>query len=185
MDSSNKEIIKKEKKNYYFIFSIFIFTVVIFSTAALWFFNDKLEKSIENNNSKITEYSKQIGELKLNNNICSYDIVKDNKSEIQSTITKSMAQRHIDNLIYLSKKLNVQFKWFSFDWSQIWTDVSIVWDIKTDTMLVATNFIKSFRAPDKTTSDTNKTSMLYYLNPISTIWWDYTKRNFTISLDIK
>gem|GEM_PF-2837534 len=78
-------------------------------TMALWFFNDKLEKSIDNNNSKIAEYSKQIGELKSNSAILSYDIVKDNKTEIQTTIAKSMAQRHVDNLISLSKKLNIQF----------------------------------------------------------------------------
>lgn len=185
MDSTNKEIIKKEKKNYYFIISVLLFILVIGSTAALWFFNDKLEKSIENNNNKISEYSKQIGELKSNSSILSYDIVKDNKSEIQATITKSMAQRHIDNLIILSKKQNIQFNWFSFDGLKIGTNASIVWDMKTDSMKLATNFIKAFRSPDKSTVDINDITALYSLNPISTIWWDYTKRTFTITLDVK
>lgn len=178
MEPINKEeAIKKEKKNPYLIISSFLFFVVVWWTIALWFVNNNLSKQIDENNSLISGYSKQINELRANSAILSYDIVYDNKTEIQNIIQKSAVQRHIDNVINMAKKYSVVMNWFSFDWEKITTSATIDnADGKLNTMKVASNFIMDFR----TAKD-----LAYTLAPISTVWWNNSKRTFDVILTVK
>jgi hypothetical protein len=64
---------------------------------------------------KITEYNKQIGELKSNNEVAAYDIIKSNKADIIKNIEKSRAQNYITEVIALSKKYKIMFTGFSFN----------------------------------------------------------------------
>ncbi|EKE28573.1 MAG: hypothetical protein ACD_3C00043G0012 [uncultured bacterium (gcode 4)] len=163
-------------KNTYFIVSIILLVAVICVSVFLWFLNSNLEKQISESNLKIIEYTKQVDELKLNNEIAAYDIILENKSDIINSIEKSKAQVYLTEVLNLSKKYKMMFTGFSFNWETISTSADYInKDAKDDAIAWVSNFIKDFR-----TSDQN----MFILKPISSVAWDSLKKSFEVTFEI-
>lgn len=178
MDSTNNEINKSKKAtNPYLVITIVLLIIVIVSSGLLWFLTNDLSNKISDNNIKIADYSKQINDLKTDTKILSYDIVTNNKAEIQKNIVASKAQKYIDDIISLGKKYSIMFNGFTFDWEKIDTSASTAdkWT-KNDSMQLVSTFIGDFREGKNAP---------YILDPITNIWWDVLKRTFTVSLKTK
>ncbi|EKE30135.1 MAG: hypothetical protein ACD_2C00038G0012 [uncultured bacterium (gcode 4)] len=164
-------------KNTYFIISIVLLIIVIAISAILWFINSSTQKQISESNLKISEYSKQVEELKSNNEIAAYDIIFANKQDILKSIEKSKAQIYLTEVMSLSKKYKMVFSWFTFDWNAVNTNaVYNNKDAKDDAIAWVSSFIKDFRT---------WTESIFSLSPIASVAWDSLKRSFGITFELK
>ena len=174
--TSHKTMTNNWEKNIYFIISIVLFIVVICASVFLWTLNQSLEKQIKDANIKITEYNKQVDELKSNNEVAAYDIILANKADILKNIDKSKAQNYIAEVISLSKKYKIAFTGFSFNWESINTSATYVnKDPKDDAINWVSTFIKDFRTAEQ---------KMFRLNPISSVAWDTLKRTFDVAFEV-
>ncbi len=181
MKESPQEIVTEEmatekKANMYLIFSLLIFIIVVGITIWLHFTNAKISGKINEVNSNITQHAEKINELKQSNEVAAYDIIMSSKNDVIKTIERSKADIYLKEFMNISKKYNMLFSGFNFDWEKVNTNASYVSkDNNKDAISWVSDFIKAFRDWE------NK---IFILDPVTSVAWDAMKRTFSVWLKV-
>lgn len=165
-----------KKPNFYFLISIILTSFIIIISAYLFITNKNIIKNIEDTNSKIESYNKEISELKNNKLIIAYNTVKSSIFDINNNIKKSEVYNYINEFTNLNNKYKLNFTWFNYSNQTITASISsesLNW--KEDSIIKIYNFIRDFRSWQKS---------IFILDPINSISWDSLKRIFNVSFKV-
>lgn len=157
-------------------FSIALFCVVLIITLWFFFYNMKLNSKIEKLSSDINDVSNSLSELKSNDKVELYTLLKSNMNFLSEYEKLSKIPVFIENLKGLSRDYNITFSDFSYSDSLVSSICSIE---NTDISLASdrlNNFLWDFR------DENNKN--IFSLNFISEFKWQDTI-TFTPEFKIK
>jgi len=135
---------KRKKINSLYISLWFLFFTVLL-TGWLYIYNMNLENSNINLKNDITEKEKSISDLEKQSKIIAYSLYNSNKSAIQKLEDYSKISSYINHLISLSRKYNIDFKWFNYSSWKLRTQVIASSDSTWINYNKTVNFIKNYR----------------------------------------
>ena len=172
----NKDFSMKSS-NAYLIISGIIFAFSILATIFLYASNSSIDSNITETNSKIKEFTQTITDLKNNNQISAYNIIKDALPSIEKSINESKIQNYVAEVTRVSRKYKIDFNWFSYANKNISTSALAASINNTDAVQKISDFIKDYRVQN----DKN----IFALNPVSAINWDSLQRTFQVNFTVK
>ncbi|MDD2487596.1 MAG: hypothetical protein PHS92_04480 [Candidatus Gracilibacteria bacterium] len=166
-----------KSSNAYFIASIIIFAFSILATVFLYLSNVSTDGKISETNSKISEFRQTIDDLKNNNQIVAYNIIKDALPNIEKSINESKVQNYVNELAKISRKYKIDYSGFSYSNKKITTSAISAGGNNIDGIQKVSEFIKDYR----TTPNNN----IFTLDPVSSITGNSAQRSFQINLTVK
>ncbi len=172
MNEEIENININKKPNFYFLISIVLISFSIIISTYLYIMNNNILKNIENLNTKVETYNKEINELKNNKWVIAYSVVKSSIFDINNNIKKSEVYNYINEFVSISQKYKLNFTWFNYSSQTISASaISESSNPKEDSIIKIYNFIRDFRSWDKS---------IFVLDPISNISWNSWKRTFNV-----
>jgi predicted PurR-regulated permease PerM len=109
MNEEIENININKKPNFYFLISIVLISFSIIISTYLYIMNNNILKNIENLNTKVETYNKEINELKNNKLIIAYNTVKSSIFDINNNIKKSEVYNYINEFTNLNNKYKLNF----------------------------------------------------------------------------
>lgn len=157
---SNSTAQLEKKGDFLFRFSVWLFIVILISTASLYLYKLGLESSLNNTNSEISNIDKSISDLKTDKSLQVYNLYNLNKTVIDNEFKKSNVNVYINYLGLTASKYGLKFDGFNYDTKKISTTLTST----TDTNLWYLKLIK-FIGDYRTT--TNNLVDLEFVNSIN------------------
>lgn len=172
MDKTN--ILKKDNKWTYFSSIVFLICIVVF-TFLLYFYNNILDREINDIKTKISLREQEINDLEKDKEIQIYALLDKNQEIVKKLSKISQVTKFINHLDETSEVYNLTFKWFNLsNWK-----LKTIWLWENDDNWIAykkiSSFIKRYR------NDNNTLFNLWFINWIK--WIDSIK--FNLDFDIK